>query len=142
MHAGTEKGSLSANAEKLSHGIAPTSGVGEALSRLASSNTVPGISLGQPKGVQPSTSQSLHSMWSQPFLQSSFPTLNGGNHVYGSSTDGLASLRRDVPEENLISGTEHPRLSVEGATLSWPSNDGQGNSNGLSLSFGADHPKG
>lgn len=142
MHASTEKGSLSAHAEKNSHGIAPTSGVGEALSRLASSNTVPGISLGQPKGVQPSTSQSLHSMWSQPFRQSSFPTINGVNHVYGSSTDGLTSLRRDVPEENLISGTEHPRLSGEGTTLSWPSNDGQGNNNGLSLSFGADHPTG
>lgn len=143
MHAGTEKGSLSAHADKLSHGIAPTSGVGlEALSRLASTNIATGISLGQSKGGQPSTSQSLHSMWSQPFHQSSFPTSNGGNHVYGSSGDGLASLRRDVPEENVISGTEHPRLSGEGTNLNWPSNDGQGNNNGLNLSFGTDHAKG
>lgn len=142
MHAGTEKGSHSAHADKHSHGIAPTAGVGEALSRLASTNIAAGISLGQSKGGQASTSQSLHSMWSHPFHQSSFPTSNGGNHVYGSSSDGLTSLRRDVAEENVISGTEHPRLSGEGTNLNWPSSDGQGNNNGLNLSFGADHGTG
>ncbi|GLJ29927.1 hypothetical protein SUGI_0591680 [Cryptomeria japonica] len=138
MHVSPDKGNLSLWGDKLSHGTTPTSAVGEALSRLASTNIGTGMSMVQPKGSQPSPS---HSVWSQPPQQLSFSTVNGGNHAYGNTGDGHINLKRDVLEGNVISNIGRPRSSGEGTNLNWPSSEGQ-SITGLNLSFGPDHTAG
>ncbi|KAH9300578.1 hypothetical protein KI387_012161 [Taxus chinensis] len=139
MHPGPDTGSLPVWGDKLSHGSTPASAVGEALSRLASTNISTGMSMVQPKGSQASPSQSSHSVWSHPSHQVPFSTVNGGSSAYGSSGDGPATLRRDILEGNVISNSGRPRHSGEGTNIKWPSSDGQSINAGLNLSFGPDN---